>query len=240
MIYKILKKIEFYSAKLQGKGYGGHTVHQEVKVLNKFINNPKLVIDIGANVGNYTAEIIARYPDCDIHLFEPSKTNFEKLKKRFVNSNVTINNFAVSNITGEGNLYTDVDGSGLASIGKRRLDHFDIKYNVSEKIQMIKFEDYWKETLDKKVIDLVKIDVEGYELDVLKGFGHALDNTIIIQFEFGGCNLDTRTTFQDFWYFFKENSYQIYRITPFGLQKIDQYTEIDEYYSTTNYICKRK
>ena len=240
MIYKILKKIEFYSAKLQGKGYGGHTVYQEVKILNNFLNNPKLVIDIGANIGNYTAEIITKYPNCNVHLFEPAKTNFEKLKKRFVNSNIIINNSAISNIIGEGNLYTDVDGSGLASIGNRRLEHFDIEYNVSEKIEIIKFENYWEEKLEMKIIDLVKIDVEGYELDVLKGFGLALAKTNLIQFEFGGCNLDTRTTFQDFWYFFKENSFQIYRITPFGLQKIEQYAEIDEYYSTTNYICKRK
>jgi FkbM family methyltransferase len=240
MIYKILKKIEFYSAKLQGKGYGGHTVHQEVNILNKFLNNPRLVIDIGGNIGNYTAEIIAKYPNCEIHIFEPAKTNFEKLKKRFINSNIIINNSAISNINGEGNLFTDIDGSGLASIGKRRLDHFDIKYDVSEKVDIIRFDNYWAEKLNSKAIDLVKIDVEGYELDVLKGFGHALNHTNIIQFEFGGCNLDTRTTFQDFWYFFKDNSFRIYRITPFGLQKIIHYSEIDEYYSTTNYICKRK
>lgn len=239
MIYKILKKIEFYSAKFQGKGFGGHTVRQEVNRLNFFLNNPKLIVDIGANVGNYTSEIVSKYPECEIHLFEPAKINFEKLKSRFSELNVHINNCGISNLKCEGNLYSDYSGSGLASIGKRRLDHFDIKYDVFEKIKIIRFEDYWVETLNKRVIDLVKIDVEGYELDVLKGFGKALEIANVIQFEFGGCNIDTKTTFQDFWYFFKENSFQIFRVTPFGVQKIDAYTEIDEFYSTTNYICKR-
>ena len=39
--------------------------------------NPNLIIDIGANVGNYTSEILNLYPDIEIHLFEPSKKNFE-------------------------------------------------------------------------------------------------------------------------------------------------------------------
>ncbi|WP_445778772.1 hypothetical protein [Shewanella sp.] len=45
---------------------------------------------------------------------------------------------------------------------------------------------------------MIKIDIEGHELSVLKVFGAAIEATKVIQFEFGDCNIDTRTYFQDF------------------------------------------
>jgi FkbM family methyltransferase len=239
-MYKILKLVEFYAALLQGKGYGSHTVKKEVQILKKLIKNPNLIIDIGANVGNYSSEILNLYPTTEIHLFEPSKKNFEILNSKFTSNHVFINNNALSNKKGTGQLFTDKEGSGMASLGKRRLDHFDIDYKESEQVNILTFEEYWRNTLNQRKIDVVKIDVEGFELDVLIGFGLALNDVKIVQFEFGGCNLDTKTTFQDFWYFFKENGFCVNRITPFGLQSLEKYYEIDEYYLTTNYICIKK
>jgi FkbM family methyltransferase len=53
-------------------------------------------------------------------------------------------------------------------------------------------------------IDMLKIDVEGHDLAVLCGASKTLERGIIklAQFEFGGCNLDTRTNLQDFYYIF--------------------------------------
>jgi hypothetical protein len=58
-----------------------------------------------------------------------------------------------------------------------------------------------------------------------------------LQFEFGGCNIDTRTFFQDFWYFFKSYNFDIYRVGPFGVKEIVAYSELDEFFSTTNFIA---
>ena len=106
-----------------------------------------------------------------------------------------------------------------------------------EEIQTIRFEDYWKKSLSSRPIDSVKLDIEGFELAALRGFGSALTNTKVIQFEFGGCNLDTRTNFQDFYYLFKELNFKIYRITPLGLQEITRYREMDEVFLTTNFLA---
>lgn len=111
--------------------------------------------------------------------------------------------------------------------------------NNSEEIETKRFDDFWKTTeyKDNTIIDYVKIDVEGYELFVLKGFGELIYNMRIIQFEFGGTNIGTRTFFQDLWYFFKEKEFSLYRITPIGNLPVRQYSEIDEFFSTTNYIA---
>lgn len=240
-MYKLLSRIEFYAALLQGKGFGSSTVKEEVARLGKYVNNPNLVIDIGGNIGNYTNEILTRYPNANVHIFEPAKVNYNKLIDRFDSSkNVKINNYAVSNKNGEGKLFSDVVGSGLASLTQRKLDHFGLDHDIIENIKIIKFSDYWNNELSNAIIDIVKIDVEGHELDVLNGFEEALVKTKLVQFEFGGCNLDTHTTFQEFYYYFNSRNFEILRITPFGLQKIKEYNEIDEYYLTTNFICVNK
>jgi hypothetical protein len=61
----------------------------------------------------------------------------------------------------------------------------------------------------------------------------------MLSFEFGSCNLDSRTYFQDIFYFLKQ--YQmgdIFRITPSGyLSPIHEYQEVYERFWTTNFIA---
>ena len=137
-------------------------------------------------------------------------------------------------------LFSNESGSGLASLTKRKLDHLEIDFNIEEEIRLIQFKDYWNEEINSEFIDLFKIDVEGHELDVLKGIGEKISNIKLIQFEFGGCNIDTRTFFQDFWYFFNKNNFKIFRISPFGLIELSKYKEIYESFTTTNFLCLNK
>ena len=241
MVLKILNLIELTFAHLQGKGWGSATIKKEFSAVSSLLSeSPSLCIDIGGNKGLYTEHIISNFPQCKIVIFEPSISNSNLLHSKFSdNKNVTVEQKAVSNIDGEATLYSDSDGSGLASLTKRRLEHFDIAFEQSEKIAVIRFEDYWKSELGSENIDFVKLDIEGHELDALNGFGEALKFINVIQFEFGGCNIDTRTFWQDFWYFFTENNFDLYRITPFGKIKITKYRELDEFFSTTNFLAKR-
>lgn len=107
--------------------------------------------------------------------------------------------------------------------------------NFKEQVSLIRFDEYWKNK--DQLIDYVKIDVEGHELDVLEGFGELINKIKLIQFEFGGCNIDTRTFFQDFWYFFQEKEFLLYRISPRGCRQIKFYTPREENFITSNYIA---
>jgi hypothetical protein len=84
------------------------------------------------------------------------------------------------------------------------------------------------------------MDVEGHELEVLQGARRTLEDIRIVQFEFGGSNIDTRTFFQDFWYFFDEIDFQIYRLTPSGPIIVSSYSEQDETFRSTNYFAIRR
>ena len=83
------------------------------------------------------------------------------------------------------------------------------------------------------------MDVEGHELDVLKGGFKTLALAKVVQFEFGGCNIDTRTFFQDFWYLLTEAGFQIHRISEGGPIHISHYSEQEECFRTTNYLAVR-
>jgi len=60
----------------------------------------------------------------------------------------------------------------------------------------------------------------------------------MVMFEFGGCNIDTRTFFRDFWHFFSDRGMRLHRITPGGsLFPLDRYTESLEQFRTTNFLA---
>lgn len=222
---------------LLGIGYGAESIEKEIKSFMKFIPNGEIFVDVGGNKGLYSSTLIKKFNVKEIHIFEPCKLNIEIIKEKFSDKRIKIINCGLSNLDSEAILYSNETGSGLASLSKRKLDHFGIKFDNEELIKLIRFDEYWKNNIKSEYVDLMKIDVEGHELNVLEGAGNYINNIKVIQFEFGGCNIDTKTFFQEFWYFFKVRNFQIYRITPIGALEINSYTESLERFQTTNYFC---
>lgn len=234
--------IEKVTAVSQGKGYGSHSTKAEVARAAKLLGRrPDLAVDVGGNKGEYTSSLLSENTQIEVHVFEPSATNVKHLKERFSeNEKVVINDYGLGSIDRSGVLYSDTAGSGLASLTKRNLEHLGVEFEYSEPIQVRRFDSYWQETLNCRHIDIVKIDVEGHELEVLSGFGNAINHIDILQFEFGGCNIDTRSFFRDFWHFFSTHHFDLFRITPFGVNAVKHYSEKDECFVTTNYLARRR
>jgi FkbM family methyltransferase len=238
--------------KIQGIGTGRNVNSSGEKhilhILHNYLGEDNSVFfDVGANIGQYTEALIANFSDRNfsIHAFEPSKSTFLQLTTKLASSNypfperIHSNNFALGKNSSEVLLYSDNAMSGLASLTKRRLDHFDIAFEQSE-VCRVELLDNYCHLNNISSIDLLKIDVEGHELDVLEGAKNMLSASAIsfVQFEFGGCNIDTRTFFQDFFYLFKAYSFEIYRITANGYcQHLPNYSERDEQFRTTNFLA---
>lgn len=220
---------------LCGFGFGAVTIRSEVKAVSRFLKGKfETVVDCGGNKGLYVAEILRQNTNANIYVFEPNKLNYNHLKDRFVHfDKVQIINKAVSDSVGEMTLHSDKEGSGLASLSKRNMAHFNIEYNIEETVEVI--------TLDAELpnisFDLLKFDIEGFELFALRGAKRVLKETKVVQFEFGGANIDTKTYFQDFFYFFRDLGFTLWRITPLGLRVVSAYSERMERFVTTNYIA---
>lgn len=238
--FQILSALERRITYARGKGFGARSVHQEVRLLLSALGErPRLAIDVGGNVGDYSAALRASEKELEIHVFEPSPINVAKLQTRFrADPLIRIIPSAIAESSGTATLYSNEPGSVLGSLVKRDLDHFSIEFNREESVATLRFEDYWRAELNGRRVDLVKLDVEGYEFEALKGFGEAIGSIGVIQFEFGGCNIDTRVFFRDFWQFFQMKGFEIFRIGPWGLEHIPKYRESDECFLTTNFIAR--
>ncbi len=195
-----------------------------------------VLFDVGANVGMYAQELLNHFHDPRIHCFEPAEGTFAILSQNIQSPNVTLNHFGLSDACSENVLFFDKEGSGLASLYQRQgvdssrketvrlntLDHYCEEHNISH-------------------IDFLKMDIEGNELNALRGGGRMLSDGRIraIQMEFGGCNIDSRTYFRDFWNLLHED-YEVYRVLIDGLYRIEAYFEILELFTCTNYLFVNK
>ena len=231
--------LEFKLALKEGK-WANYNIKDEVeRSLNLLGYSPRVFVDIGAHEGNYTRELLKIYPQTICHLFEPSKKNNTYLNKIFSNrENIFIHSYSLSDSNSIGKLYSDKNGSQLGSLAKRYLEkELNVNFEFSEEVFIKRFDEYWlQENLPEK-IDFMKIDVEGYEMNVLKGVGELIENISLIQFEFGSTQIDTRYFFRDFWLYFEEKKFKLFRISQNGIKPINQYRVNLECFYFSNYLA---
>jgi FkbM family methyltransferase len=201
-----------------------------------------VIFDVGANRGDYLQLALTELANRQtvIHAFEPSSAAFAELEKRFGGkSGIVLNNPALSDKPGQQTLHYDRPGSELSSLYARKLDHHGIDFSGSEQVQVETLDDYCR-THQVERIDLLKVDVEGHELSVLNGAAHMFERSAIrmVSFEFGGCNIDSRTYVRDFLDFFAMRHMKLARVTAFGhLHSIPRYEESLEQFRTTCFVA---
>jgi FkbM family methyltransferase len=210
--------------------------------LKKYLKNKinPVVIDVGANVGNYSKKIFDINKQSFVIAFEPHPTSFEKLIKNVIAKKFKAINVAVSDSDGILELYDyDInDGSSHATLYKNVINDLHKGNPISHSVQVIKLDNFLnKENIDK--IDLLKIDTEGNEYNVLLGAKSYIETNKIkaIQFEFNEMNIISKVSFKDFWDLLM--NYKFYRILPGGsLIEIKNYIPITtEIYAFQNIVA---
>ena len=235
----ILAKFENLFSIAQGRGYSNPA--NEANLILKFAkaNNLdlKIVFDIGSFHGDYTYNILKKFPNSSYYLIEPDEQNYKHLKKRFFDQkNLNVLNIAISNKNEESIFYSYGKGSLQGSLIDQDFSYLNIKNDIKQNVE-VKRVDTLFEKFNLDTIDLCKIDVEGNEIKTLLGAGEKIRKIKIIQFEFSRASIDSKTFFKDFYKFFKDNNFKIYRITPSKLQKISNYDESLEYFRVSNFVA---
>ncbi len=141
----------------------------EIAVLKKNIRSGDHVLDIGANIGFYArvlSELVGEKGH--VYCFEPDSANFNYLKKNTRSlQNITLFKAAVSDRAGELKVYR----SKLLNVDHRTYPVNN--YDSVEDVQSLSIDELIREKKIQKV-DLIKIDIQGYELVAFTGMQNLL------------------------------------------------------------------
>jgi FkbM family methyltransferase len=196
-----------------------------------------VIFDVGANIGDWSAAVLALNNNCLIHAFEPMHTTFAALRQRFEgNSRVQIVNEGLSSAPGEAELKVFDQASGHNSIRGR----IDRTANHTVKIKLTTLDDYCAAHHIER-IDLLKIDTEGHETAVLQGAKRLLSQGSIdrIQIEYTANYILERAYLKDVFDLLQPHGYQMFRIMPEHLEHVPAYHEHFENFMYCNYAAVR-
>ena len=188
-----------------------------------FNNNLKIILDVGAHEGESIELFLKNLKVDNIYSFEPSEETFKillknskKLKKKFNKTNIILENLAVgkANQNVDLNYLNETSSSTIRNINtnsdyfKKKEKYFGKLINKKIIVKQINFKEYLEKNKIEK-IDLLKIDTEGYELEVLKGLGEFISNVSIILFEHHYDNMIIKDyTFSDIHKLLKDNGFR--------------------------------
>lgn len=160
---------------------------EEIKIRNKridfyasFISEGDVCFDVGANVGNRVYPMLKL--KAKVVAVEPQKPCYEELKRKFGNKiNLVTKGLGEKEEVKE---FFISNASTLSTFSKEYIDSVkdgrfaDYEWNKVETVEMTTLDNLINEFGTPKFI---KIDVEGYELEVLKGLNSPVD---MISFEY--------------------------------------------------------
>lgn len=182
-----------------------------------------VVFDVGANEGHWSALALGANPGARIFAFEPHPQTFRRLVSRL--PGVRCFDLGLGERAGVLALhdYAEGSGSGHASFVEGVIENIHRRAAATWEVKVATLDDV-ADAEGVDAIDLLKVDVEGMELAVLRGARRRLERGAIrrILFEFNEMNLLSRVQFADF-HALLAPRYRLYRVLPHGRLPIDRY-----------------
>lgn len=175
----------------------GVVLDVEKSLINELPDAP-VVIDVGANVGEFTAAVLAARPPAWVLAIEPQASAFDHLRREFgANERVLLVNGAVGGRRERRTLFSDSPDSYLATFHPR--SHMPmIQTSPVGEVEVWPLASLTENAFASR-IDLLKIDTEGHELAVLEGALPILRRVQLVLFEhFEDETRYTNSTIEDF------------------------------------------
>ena len=137
--------------------------HQIIPFFAEYINTSSIIADMGANIGNHSIVFSKLLQAKKVYAFEPVAETFNVLKVNIelnaLSETVTVENLAIGAKKNFGSIISSPPNNAGGT---------EINYNEDGELIIITLDDYF--IFDEKELpNVLKIDVEGFELEVLKG-----------------------------------------------------------------------
>lgn len=228
---------------LMAYGYGEYHVgsnHDETRIVEKVLRrfDPKILVDVGANAGNYSRCLLESFPRSRVYSFEPLSIpfgNLMQLSDEFVNRHTAIN-AGVGNEETRREIFFDPDSTEHASFSS---EVTQVPYVTNSQLQMIDvvtLDGYFQDRLSGETIDFIKIDTEGFESEVLAGSRMiiAQHKPMAIQLEFNWHHM-----FRGHSLFMLSQAlpgYTVFQFVPGGLAQRDPKDPFSNIYVYSNFL----
>jgi FkbM family methyltransferase len=213
------------------------------KVLPELITcKSPVLFDVGAFDGSFSIELRNSYPEADIYAFEPNPRTYEKALSNHIDTSVHCYCLGVGSAQGKGKIYDYADNPASQHASAFPEVFSDLHHageTIAVDFEIVSMDEFCAERNVEK-IDFLKIDTEGYELEVLKGAQKLIANRRIqiIQFEFNEMNVISRVFLRDFYQILVD--YQIYRIDTERLISLPIYNSENEIFKFQNFLAVLK
>lgn len=194
--------------------------HQEyLPILKSVIDDDSIIIDVGAHAGQFTKLFSTIVPNGRVYAFEPGSYARSILNKVILLhhlNNVTQINKGLGESSKEEHLIMPVKKSGSLGFGLSHLrgESQDVKNTISETINIITL-DAFAESESLERINLIKADIEGWEMQLLRGAKSIIKKWHpVLTLEVNRLFLARAgNTPEELWDFLIENGYEIFRLS---------------------------
>ena len=186
------------------------------------------VIDVGANKGDWSARVLAIAPTTKVYAVEMVPKFVSKLRERFGGTATIV----------EGALSDRAEAvTGYKVGGGGRIPRVASPKNAEPLNLQTRTGDDLAADLGLKDIAAIKIDVDGYDIKVLRGFATVIaEQRPIVQFEYSRFYIYTRSFLKDAYDSFDPLGYRIGRLMP-GWIEFNEYNSHMEIFATNNYVA---
>ena len=180
-----------------------------------------VVFDVGANIGLWSVGLLFCAADQIrlLHLFEPAPDTVDRINQLrgegfFADDGVslTINTVAMGAVAGRATMYYDDARSGLSTLtgNVTQLPKETMTLGKTREVEVQTIDGYCEQH-GVKLVDYVKVDTEGFEMEVLSGARRMLQEKKIrhISIEFGLNQIRRRQYLRDFWDIFSGYGYSM-------------------------------
>jgi FkbM family methyltransferase len=240
--HTLRKEIEEMSDK--GELFPLNHIHRSVRLAKKLVNRTFAILDIGGGIGASLKLFTENFPDHKIMVFEPVTENFRAIKERFPSStNIEFIKCAAGNENTEKqiNIASRTTSSSLLPLSADQDSKVFNESNLGktgvETITIVRLDDFLAKEQDE--IGIMKIDVQGYEMDVLKGAETTLKRTAIVVLEANNHEgYKGSAKYYDIDRYLRERNFTLYDILP-SIVDNGKLKEWDMIYMNNSARCKQ-
>lgn len=208
--------------------------HGEKWLQSRFAGQFNTIFDVGANIGEWTKMARGMHPNADIHMFEIMPDTYRRLLKNVpLDDKMFPNSFGLSNFSGPIKLKYKNDYDSLSTVVMDlALD------NSSVRTGLVFTGDDYIESRNIQQVDYLKIDTEGSEEKVFKGFEKSLKagKVKILQFEYTFVCVLTKWLLIDSYKYLTPMGFKLGKLSQ-GRIEFKDYTLIDENFIGPDYVA---